>query len=254
MPEILRLNIACSSYDEVVRNCVAWAADGRSHGVTFAPVHVVMEAHDKPEYRAGLNSLDMVNPDGMPVVWALRLLGHKTASRVYGPDATVRLLEAAQQRQIPIGFYGGSETALRLLTQRVQQQFPRIQIVYAFSPPFRKLSSDEDAEIVRDINASGARFLFIGLGCPKQEQWVIDHRDRIPAVLLAVGAAFDFLAGTKPQAPRWMMRSGLEWLFRFATEPRRLAGRYIRHNPRFVALFVRQWLSSKFAGVTSEAV
>jgi N-acetylglucosaminyldiphosphoundecaprenol N-acetyl-beta-D-mannosaminyltransferase len=254
MPQILRLNIACSSYDEVVRNCIAWAGDGRSHGVAFAPVHVVMEAWDQPEYCAGLNSLDMVNPDGMPVVWALRLLGNKAATRVYGPDATLRLLEAAQQHQIPIGFYGGSETALRLLVQRVQRQFPAIRISYAFSPPFRELSAEEDAEIVRNLNTSGARLVFIGLGCPSQEQWILDHRDRVPAVLLAVGAAFDFLAGTKPQAPRWMMRSGLEWLFRVATEPRRLSGRYLRHNPRFIALFACQWLRSRFSRVSSEAV
>ena len=98
---------------------------------------------------------------------------------------------------------------------------------------------------MNEINASGARFIFVGLGCPKQEEWMIEHRDRIPAVLLAVGAAFDFLAGTKPQAPRWMMRSGLEWVFRLACEPRRLAGRYFKHNPRFVALVLRQWMTTR---------
>ncbi len=242
MPEILRLNIATSSYGEVVHKCVEWADDGASHCLTFAAVHMLMEAHDEDGYRAQLNSLDMVNPDGMPVVWAMRMLGHGKASRVYGPDATVYLLKAAQERQIPVGFYGGSESTLELLVRRVRTNYPGIQIPYACAPPFRRLSREEDDAIVDEINASGARFIFVGLGCPKQERWMVEHRERIPAVLLGVGAAFDFLAGTKPQAPRWMMSCGLEWLFRLASEPRRLAGRYIKHNPRFVALIVRQWL------------
>jgi N-acetylglucosaminyldiphosphoundecaprenol N-acetyl-beta-D-mannosaminyltransferase len=248
MPDILRLNVARSTYDEVVQKCVSWARKGESHCLTFAAVHMVMEAHDKPDYRAKLNSLDMVNPDGMPVVWALRVLGYKGATRVYGPDATVCLLKAAQKSGIPVAFYGGSETTLARLVEQVNKQYPGIQIVYALSPPFRKLTAEEDTEIVKQINQSGARFVFVGLGCPKQEEWMIDHRDRIPAVLLAVGAAFDFLAGTKPQAPRWMMRTGLEWVFRLACEPRRLAGRYFKHNPRFVALVLRQWMSRNLAG------
>lgn len=243
MPNLLRLNMARSNYDEVVKKCVGWAGKNESHCLTFAAVHMVMEAHDKPDYRAKLNTLDMVNPDGMPVVWALRLLGHRSATRVYGPDATVCLLKAAQENGIPVGFYGGSESTLTKLVEQVHAQYPGIKVPYAFSPPFRKLTPEEDAAIVNEINASGARFVFIGLGCPKQEEWMIDHRDRVPAVLLAVGAAFDFLAGTKPQAPRWMMRSGLEWVFRLACEPKRLFGRYFKHNPRFIALVMRQWMS-----------
>ena len=245
MPNLLRVNVACSNYDQVVEKCVAWAEERESHCLTFSAVHMVMEAHDKPDYRATLNSLDMVNPDGMPVVWALRVLGHKGATRVYGPDATVCLLKAAARQGIPVGFYGGSEATLARLVEQVKKNYRGIQIAYAFSPPFRKLTREEDAAIVDRINASGARFLFIGLGCPKQEQWMIDHRDRVPAVLLAVGAAFDFLAGTKPQAPRWMMRSGLEWVFRLGCEPRRLAGRYFKHNPRFIALVFRQWVTMR---------
>jgi N-acetylglucosaminyldiphosphoundecaprenol N-acetyl-beta-D-mannosaminyltransferase len=243
MPNILGVNIAHSSYDEVVNKCTAWAKAGESHAVFFAAVHQVMEGHDGVAFRAKLNSADMVNPDGMPVVWALRALGMRNVNRVYGPDATVALLSAAQESDIPIGFYGASEETLALLLAKVEDRYPGIRIVFAMSPPFRTLSEDEDASVVQQISESGARFLFVGLGCPKQENWIIDHKDRIPAVMLGVGAAFDFLAGTKPQAPRWMMRNGLEWVFRFASEPRRLAGRYLRHNPRFVALFLRQWIT-----------
>lgn len=242
MPNILGVNIAHSSYDEVVKKCTAWAQAGESHAVFFAAVHMVMEGHDGLEYRRKLNAADMVNPDGMPVVWALRALGMRNANRVYGPDTTEALLRAAQESNIPVGFYGGSEETLALLLAKVEESYPGIRVVFAMSPPFRKLTQEEDESVVEQITESGARFLFVGLGCPKQENWIIDHKDRIPAVMLGVGAAFDFLAGTKPQAPRWMMRNGLEWVFRFASEPRRLAGRYLKHNPRFVALFLRQWM------------
>jgi N-acetylglucosaminyldiphosphoundecaprenol N-acetyl-beta-D-mannosaminyltransferase len=243
LPNILGVNVAVSNYGEVVQRCTAWAKAGESRSVFFATVHMLMEAHDAPAFRAKLNNADMVNSDGMPLVWGLRALGHREATRVYGPDATETLLDCAQQSEIPIGFYGGSEATLARLVERVKERYPGIRIVFAMSPPFRPLSESEDENIVKQISASGVRFLFIGLGCPKQENWVIDHQGRVLAVMLAVGAAFDFLAGTKPQAPRWMMRNGLEWVFRIASEPRRLAGRYLKHNPRFVAQFLFQWMT-----------
>ena len=245
MPNLLRLNVACSSYDQVVEKCVTWARQKESHCLTFSAVHMVMEAHDKPEYRAKLNSLDMVNPDGMPVVWALRMLGYKSATRVYGPDATVWLLKAAAKRRHPGGVLRGQRehaAATRGAGGEELSRNPDRLCVFAAVP---------QAHAGRGCGYSGGnqcvrRAVYLcGPGCPKQEEWMIDHRDRIPAVLLAVGAAFDFLAATKPQAPRWMMRSGLEWVFRLACEPRRLAGRYFKHNPRFVALVLRQWMSTR---------
>ena len=249
MSNILGVNIAVSSYDEVVEKCTAWAQIGESHSVFFANVHMLMEAHDKATFRDKINTADMVNPDGMPLVWALRLLGHRDARRVYGPDATEALLRAAERSQIPIGFYGGSDATLARLLCEVEKQYPGIRIVFTMSPPFRSLSAEEDEHIVKQIADSGARWLFVGLGCPKQEAWIISHRDRVPAVMLGVGAAFDFLAGSKPQAPRWMMRNGLEWVFRLLAEPRRLAGRYLKHNPRFVVLFLLQWMSRDMSRV-----
>ena len=243
MPNILGVNIEVNSYDELVQQCTAWARAGESHSVFFATVHMLMEAHDSATFRAKLITADKVNPDGMPLVWALRALGHSDACRVYGPDATEALLPAAQKSGIPIGFYGGTEATLAQLIGKVENRYPGIRIVFTMSPPFRPLSEAEDESIVQQISDSGARLLFVGLGCPKQEEWVIDHRGRIPAVMLAVGAAFDFLAGSKRQAPRWMMRNGLEWVFRLASEPRRLWARYLKHNPRFVALFLRQWMT-----------
>jgi N-acetylglucosaminyldiphosphoundecaprenol N-acetyl-beta-D-mannosaminyltransferase len=201
---------------------------------------MVMEAYDAPEYQGMVNRAHLVTPDGVPLVWSLRMLGHSDASRVYGPDLTPELLRAAAAHEIPVAFYGGSPGVLETLVETVGMEFPGLRVVYAKSPPFRPLTAEEDDEIVRALRASGARIVFVGLGCPKQERWMAEHCSRLDAVLLGVGAAFDFLTGAKPQAPRWMMRLGLEWLFRFATEPRRLWRRYLKHNPRFLLLFSLQ--------------
>jgi len=243
MPSVLGVNITASNYDEVVKKCTEWARDRESRTVVFADAHVIMQAHDKPSFRADMNAADLANPDGMPIVWACRAFGAPNASRVYGPDATLALLGAAQQTGMPVGFYGGSEATLAKLLEEVERRFPGINVAFKMSPPFRQLSDEEDEAIVRQISAAGVRWLFVGLGCPKQERWIMAHKGRIPAVLLAVGAAFDFIAGTKRQAPRWMMRNGLEWAFRLGSEPRRLAGRYFKTIPRFVALIGYQWLT-----------
>ncbi len=237
---ILGVNVAVSSYDRVVQRCLTWAQARESRTLCFSTVHMIMEAVDDPAFLGRLNSIDVVNPDGMPLVWALSALGARSAQRVYGPDATVLVLDAAEKAGIPVGFYGGSQAVLDALIAVVRSKHPRLNIAFYESPPFRALTPEEDAAVIERIAASGTRLLFIGLGCPKQENWVAEHAGKVPAVMLAVGAAFDFLAGTKPQAPRWMMRSGLEWLFRLVTEPRRLARRYFRNNPRFVFKFLRQ--------------
>jgi N-acetylglucosaminyldiphosphoundecaprenol N-acetyl-beta-D-mannosaminyltransferase len=182
----------------------------------------------------------------MPLVWLLRLLGVSEATRVYGPDLTRAVLEAAADAGIPVGFYGGSPAVLAELVRRVSGRYHGLKVAYAESPPFRPATREEDERTTRAIADSGARILFIGLNTPKQDRWMHAHRGRVPAVMLGVGAAFDFLAGSKPQAPRWMQRSGLEWTFRLATEPRRLWRRYLRHNPRFAVLAFTELLRTRF--------
>jgi N-acetylglucosaminyldiphosphoundecaprenol N-acetyl-beta-D-mannosaminyltransferase len=243
--DIIGINLSVSSYEQTVEQSVAWAKDGESRAIFFANVHMLMEAHDDAAFRKKVNSADMINPDGMPLVWALHALGESDATRVYGPDATEALLPAARDHGIPVGFYGGSEGTLTRLVTEATRRFPDLSIVFTMSPPFRSLDESEDQQITQRISDSGARMLFVGLGCPKQESWILEHRGRIPAVMFGVGAAFDFIAGTKRQAPRWFMRNGLEWAFRLVTEPRRLAGRYLKHNPRFLVLFMYQWLAKR---------
>jgi N-acetylglucosaminyldiphosphoundecaprenol N-acetyl-beta-D-mannosaminyltransferase len=177
-------------------------------------------------------------------VWGLRRLGVQAPTRVYGPDLTPLVLAQAERDGIPVGFYGGTPEVLKALLAEVARRWPRLEISYAWSPPFRELTPEEDEEVVRAVNASGTRILLVGLGCPRQETWMAQHRDRVAAVMVGVGAAFDFLAGTKKQAPPVMQRAGLEWGFRLAMEPKRLWRRYLRQNPRFALLFARQLAAS----------
>lgn len=244
MASILGVNVVASTYQNVSDKALDWAKRGNSRALVFANVHVIMEAYDDPAYLHCLNKADMVNPDGVPLVWALRRLGSPQATRVYGPDCTVTIIKDAAASGVPVGFYGGSPEVLDALLAVTRRNYPALLIAFAMSPPFRSLTEDEDAAVVQQISDSGARILFIGLGCPRQEKWMIEHLGRIPAVMVAVGAAFDFIAGTKKQAPRWMMKGGLEWLFRLGTEPRRLASRYIKHNPRYLVLIARQLIPS----------
>jgi len=199
-----------------------------------------MEAYDSPSYQQVINQADLVTPDGMPLVWMLRRMGYPNQERVYGPTLMVKLLEMANDESIPVGFFGSTTDVMSKLVQNVQRDFPKIQIVYAYSPPFKQLSDEEDRQVTESINSSGTRILFVGLGCPKQEYWMHEHRGKVQAVMLGVGAAFDFIAGTKPQAPSWVQKIGLEWLFRLLSEPRRLWKRYIIHNPRFIFLATKQ--------------
>jgi N-acetylglucosaminyldiphosphoundecaprenol N-acetyl-beta-D-mannosaminyltransferase len=239
---IIGSRVHCTSYSQASGLVHDWAGQRSSRYVCIATVNNIMEAWDSREFKIVMNEADLVTPDGMPLVWGLKMLGYRKASRVYGPDLTPIVLQMATENRIPVGFYGSSQAVLDRLKAVITRRFPAIEIAYMFSPPFRPLTSEEDEEIVAAINRSGARILFIGLNTPKQDFWMAAHRGRVQAVMLGVGAAFDFLAGTKTQAPRWMMRVGLEWFYRLVTEPRRLWKRYLKHNPRFVALFTLQLL------------
>jgi len=242
---ILGVRVDATTYEAAGRQILDWARDASSRYVCCAAVNNIMEAHDSPQFRDVMNAADLVTSDGMPLVWLLRLLGIRNAGRVYGPDLTRHVLRAAEEAGVPVAFFGGSETVLASLIRRVSADHPTLRIAYAESPPFRTSTVDEDARTIAAIAYSGARILFVGISTPKQDRWMHAHRGKIPSVMLGVGAAFDFLAGAKPQAPRWMQSSGLEWLFRLATEPRRLWRRYLRHNPRFAILAVGQLLRSR---------
>lgn len=233
---LLLNEVNITSYADAVKMVVDWSGNAESRYVCIANVHVLMEAYDSPDFRSVLNHADLVTPDGVPLVWMMRLKGQGAQQRVYGPTLMLRVLEAAAQEKITVGFYGGTPEVLRSLVKRMQERYEGLNAAFAYSPPFTEANHREDEELVDLINRSGVRILFVGLGCPKQEIWMAKHRGRVNAVMLGVGAAFDFHAGAKPQAPEWMQVMGLEWLFRLSTEPRRLWKRYLYHNPRFIVL------------------
>ena len=239
---LLLNKVNATSYVAAAKMVVDWAGNAESRYVCIANVHVLMEAYDSPDFRSVLNHADLVTPDGVPLVWLMRLKGERAQQRVYGPTLMLCVLEAAAQHGVPVGFYGGRPDVLRSLVKRMQERFDGLNAAFAVSPPFAAMSNKEDADLVEQINRSGIRILFVGLGCPKQEIWMAQHRGRVNAVMLGVGAAFDFHAGVKPQAPPWMQGIGLEWLFRLSTEPGRLWKRYLYHNPRFVALAIADLL------------
>jgi len=215
--------------------------------VTAAAVNLVMSARDdRPTMRAVLDTTLAV-PDGQPLVWALHLLGHPRATRVYGPDLMVHFCAHAARAGIPMYLYGGrSPAALELLIERLKARFPGLRIVGGFSPPFRQLTPAERERVVQEIDACGAQVVWVGTGQPKQELWMHEMRPLLSAPLLVgVGAAFDFHAGIVSQAPAVMQRHGLEWLYRLSREPRRLWRRYLTQNPRFVIGFARQYLRAR---------
>jgi N-acetylglucosaminyldiphosphoundecaprenol N-acetyl-beta-D-mannosaminyltransferase len=243
--KILGMRVDATSYPAAQEQIMNWARAGESGYICVANVHMTMEAYDQPDFRVMVNAANLVVPDGVPLVWMMRRLGFPQQERVYGPDLTLRILEAAAQERIPVGFYGSTPQTLERLLENLRRRFPALQVAYRCSPPFRPLTPEEDEAVMREMNASGARVLFVGLGCPKQERWMAAHKGRVQAVMMGVGAAFDFLAGLKPQAPRWMQRAGLEWLFRLLSEPRRLWRRYFYHNPRFAVLALSQLLRER---------
>jgi N-acetylglucosaminyldiphosphoundecaprenol N-acetyl-beta-D-mannosaminyltransferase len=248
---IVGMRVDGTSYDDAARRVIEWAQAGESRYVCVASVNNVMHARDEAGYRDIMNRADLVTPDGMPLVWGLRRLGVGHATRVYGPTLTPRVCELASREGVPVGFYGGTPEVLERLHANLLRDYPALDIVYSWPPPFRALSAEEEEKVTRDIAASGARIVFVGLGTPKQEQWMDRNRGSLDAVMLGVGAAFDFIAGEKKQAPRWMQDRGLEWLFRLVSEPKRLWKRYLYSNPRFVALFAMQLLRTKVLKPTS---
>lgn len=242
---ILGMRVDPLTYKEAVDKIMQLAIAGSGGYVCIGNVHMVVEAYNDAEFREMVNAAKLVTPDGMPLVWGLRFRGMKNAKRVYGPYLTPVICEEAQKRGIPVGFYGGTEEVLRLMLKNLKTRFPSLDITYAYSPPFRALTEEEDKKIIKDIIESGARILFVGLGCPKQEKWMAEHRNKIPAVMLGVGAAFDFIAGKLKQAPRWMQAMGLEWLFRLIQEPKRLWKRYLVGNTIFIWLTLKEAFKQK---------
>jgi N-acetylglucosaminyldiphosphoundecaprenol N-acetyl-beta-D-mannosaminyltransferase len=245
--DVVGVPLAVTDY-ELAMDVMDGMIERREPGyVSAAAVHVVMVARHDAQTRAALLGASLVVPDGRPLVWALNLLGAGLRDRVYGPELTVRYCRRAAARGHRVWLYGGATPdALAELERVLDERFPGIVIAGGWSPPHRPLTSDERREVAERIGADRADVVLVGVGAPKQEQWMADMRPLLEApVLIGVGAAFDFIAGRTRQAPAWMQRRGLEWLFRLSQDPVRLAPRYLRYNPAFVAAFARQYIRGR---------
>ncbi|HEY8581670.1 MAG TPA: WecB/TagA/CpsF family glycosyltransferase [Capillimicrobium sp.] len=242
--------LALTDYERTMNWMDAVVAAREKAIVTAAAVHLVMVSREDEATRAAVGDPRVLAvPDGQPLVWALKALGQRDASRVYGPDLMARYLERSTRTGVRHYLYGGTnQGALVQLVNELRRRYPGLQIVGGYSPPFRALTADEEDFVVEDIRRCQADVVWVGTGQPKQEQWMARYRDRLDApVLVGVGAAFDFHAGLKSQAPAWMQASGLEWAYRLAQEPRRLWRRYLLYNPLFIGAFARQWARQRRA-------
>ncbi len=241
-------NVSATSYQQVTNLCSQWIAQKRqscsaspSRYVCVTSVHGVMEARQDAELRQILNRADIVTPDGMPVVWALRSLGLPNQQRVYGPTLMLKLCERAALEKHRIFLFGSSPETLRSLIDKLRTRYPGLHIAGSYSPPFRALTEEEEEDIRRRIREADADLVFAGISTPKQEKWMARQQSVLDGVIMVgVGAAFDFHAGRVKQAPKWMQDRGLEWLFRLLSEPRRLWRRYIMVTPRFLPLWAWQ--------------
>lgn len=242
---VVSLDADVVDHEYAIERVAELVRKGNGGYVCFSTVHMVMESYDSPEFAAKVNAADMIVTDGMPIVWMQKLQKHSRASRVRANDLMILLCERAERDGLKVGFYGGQPHVIEGIRERAKRDFPNLQIVYAHSPPFRELTPAEDENITREIDVASPDILFMGLGCPKQENWMAAHRDRLKAVMLGVGASFDFFAGNVKESPGWLGKLGLEWLYRLVQEPRRLWRRYLILNPRFMWQALRQLTSGR---------
>lgn len=237
---VLGAAIDSISWDAALARIAAWAEQHDSRYVCICNAHSVVTTGQDVAFGQVVEQADMVTPDGAPVAWVMRKIGFKDQQRINGPDLMWKYCAQAGQRGESIYLYGNTPQTLTVLQARLAQAFPGLVVAGAYSPPFRAETAEEDAATVERINASGAGTVWVSLGCPKQELWMAAHRGRINAVMIGVGAAFDYHAGTIQRAPLWMQNAGLEWFYRLVTEPRRLWKRYLVTNTLFVLGATRQ--------------
>ena len=245
--DILGVPIALTDYSGTMDVMDEMIERGHRGWVCAAAVHSVMVARRDPDMHRALAEATITVPDGMPIVWAANAFGEELPNRVYGPELMRQHCDRSAEKGHRVWLYGGRDQgALVQLALSLRQKHPGIQIVGGYSPPFRPLSEEENAAVAKQINDARPDVVWVGIGVPKQEKWMMRMRERLDVpVMCAVGAAFDFHAGRVSQAPVWMQERGLEWTYRIAQEPRRLLPRYLYTNPSFLLNFARQWMRER---------
>ncbi len=238
--QLLNIKISLGPYKSFVELLIGLAGREISEYVCVANVHMLIEAYKDNSYLSIVNNGVMVTPDGEPLTWGLKFLYGIRQERVAGMDLLPDLLAAAEKQNTSVGFYGSTEDLLKRTNEHLKKKYPKLQVAKLYSPPFRMMTPEEDFEIIKMFNESGARIIFVILGCPKQEKWMASMKDRIHAVMIGVGGALPVLIGVQKRAPLWMQHAGLEWLFRLGQEPRRLFKRYTTTNSMFIYLLIKQ--------------
>ncbi len=242
---VIGFPVTALPFEKQISLILQWSKVRCSKVVCIANVHMLVEAYQHSNFAVVLKSADLVTPDGMPLVWMLRLLGVSDQDRVAGMDVLLATCKSAVKEGVSVFFLGSQDSILERIRLRLNQDFPNLQIAAMQSLPFRPLTSEEDEEIVQKVNASGAGIVFVSLGCPKQELWMSEHKDRIQAVMIGLGGAFPVYAGIHKRAPQIIRSTGFEWLYRLMQEPRRLWGRYISTIPLFMWLALKQLIGPK---------
>lgn len=242
---ILGTNISITNMQEILNLILEQLEELKGEYVCFSNVHTTVMAYEDKEYRRVQNAAYVALPDGSPLSYVQRMRGHKEARRVAGPDFMAEMWKATQNKNVKHYFYGSTQDTIDSLKECLDKKYPGLQVVGMESPPFRPLSREEDEEVIARINASGADVVWVGLGAPKQEKWMYEHKGKIHALMFGVGAGFDFHAGIAKRAPMWMQTHYLEWLYRLLQDPRRLWKRYVTTNLRFVYLLSRYALRGK---------
>lgn len=238
---VLGVGVSAINMKQALETIDKWIESQEKQYICVTGVHGVIECQQDISLLQIHNNAGLVTPDGMPLVWLSKLYGFQHVSRVYGPDLMLAVCEHSVSLKYRHFFYGGNEGVPELLAEKLERRFPGLNVVGTYSPPFRPLTDEEESTIVQKINEARADIVWIGLSTPKQERWMAAHVEKLSVpVLIGVGAAFDFHAGIKQQAPLWMQRSGIEWLFRLLAEPKRLWRRYLINNPKFVTLILLQ--------------
>lgn len=241
--EILGLNISAINYRSALKKIIISIQNEKPMYVCVCAVHLLMECFHTASLRDGVNQAGLVTPDGMPLVWLSRIYGQKQTDRVYGPQLTLLLCRLSAQQGYPIFLVGGATGQGKKLSGILYKKFPSLKIAGWHDTPIRPIPEKQNSDLIKKINFSKAKIVFVGLGCPLQEKWMIENRNKLKTpVLIGVGAAFNFISGEVKQAPRWMQNNGLEWLFRLFQEPRRLAHRYFVYNTQFVFQISKQLL------------
>jgi N-acetylglucosaminyldiphosphoundecaprenol N-acetyl-beta-D-mannosaminyltransferase len=246
---LLSIDLSLGSYTDFVEEIIRLANSVEcSEYICVANVHMLIETCKDKEFAKAVNNAIITTPDGVPLTWGLKWLYGIKQERVSGMDLLPDLLQAASQHQIPVFFYGSTQEILFKTKVYVAQHYPCIPYTGVYSPPFQPLTPEEENEVISAVNASGAKIIFVALGCPKQEKWMAAMKGKINGVMIGIGAALPVLAGVQKRAPQWMQKSGLEWLYRLFQEPKRLFKRYLTTNSIFLYLLIKEKMKMKYEG------